>query len=339
MRDDRRLALVTVVMENFDAVRAALHVSGRPPPGLIGAPVPVPEALVAEMGGRLLVVNLAAGRVVGGIALPTPSGMCWPDGGSIWVASMWHDHLMSVDPQTGAVQRTISHPSFNDLHTVVAVDGNLLVTSSGVDAVVEIDPKTGQSPWSWWAGAWPSPVSTARVPDPEADHRGRRYATLDRALHLNSAVLWGDEVLVSAFHTGEILGVSRESGRARTCRDGLDHPHALAWAGTDDSLLCCESARGQVRVLDGQDLTDKVCLSPGLRWVQSACVSGRDTLIFADNPHFGAGRRAQGPARLVEVDTGTGLSTVGLELPAGWRLFSVLALSPEQAAQMDWIDV
>lgn len=324
-------ALLTVVMENFDAVRAALQAAGRPPPGRIGAPVPVPEPLVAEMGGRLLVADLARGRVVGDRGLPTPAGLAWAEGGPLWVTSMWHDAILEVDPANAAIRARISHPAFNDLHTIEAVGDRLLVVSSGADAALELD-MAGALRWSWWAD--PAGASV--------DHRGRRTATLDRALHLNSAIAMGDQIWASAFHTGEIRALRRD-GTATVARDGLDHPHALTRAGPEgglppDTLLCCEAPRGQIRALNTSDFSDAFKMGPGLRWVQAACPSGRGTLLALDNPHFGAGRRALGPARVVELEPQTGKAETRLELPAGWRLFSILPLTARQRAALEWID-
>lgn len=337
-------ALVTVVMENFVEVRAALQAAGRPPPGRIGAPDPVPEALVGQMGGRLLAVDLSRGVVLGERPLPTPSGLCWPDpAGPIWVASMWGDTLLAVDPETGRPLRAVSHPAFNDLHTVVPSGGGLLVTCSGVDAVVELHPDEGpERAWVGWAPPWPTPIPSPERADPQADHRGRRYATLARALHLNSALPWGDGALVSSFHTGELLALGRDDGAVTRLRAGLDHPHALTLAGEDGglpsgSLVLCESPRGAVRALRADDLSDHTTLSPGLRWVQAACPSGRGTLLLLDNPHFGAGRRGAGPPQIVELDPSTGRGTTRLTLPAGWRLFSITPLTDAQTSRIGWL--
>ncbi|MEY3211797.1 MAG: hypothetical protein RIT28_2278 [Pseudomonadota bacterium] len=341
-------ALLTVVMENFVEVRAALQSAGRPPPGRIGAPDPVPEALVERMGGRLLAVDLSRGVVLGERPLPTPSGLCWPDpAGPIWVASMWGDTLLAVNPETGRPDRAVSHPAFNDLHTVVPSGvpsgGRLLVACSGVDAVVELHPDEAPlGAWVGWAPPWPTPIPNPDRADPSADHRGRRYATLGRALHINSALPWGDGVLLSSFHTGELLELGRHDGALTRRRAGLDHPHALTLAGAEGglppgSLVLCESPRGAVRVLHADDLSDHATFSPGLRWVQAACPSGRGTLLLLDNPHFGAGRRGAGPARVLELDPTSGRCATRLELPAGWRLFSLTPLTDAQTSRIGWL--
>ncbi len=336
------LALITVVMENFDAVRAALREGGPPPPGLLGSASAIPEALVEQMGGRLLAVDLDRGRLRGQRALPTPSGLCWPDAeGPLLVASMWGDALLQVDPASGQVCGRVEHPAMNEIHTVTSSVAGPLLTCTGVDALLEL---RSEGPWAWFAPPRPTPVRAPLRPDPAADHRGRRYATLDRGLHLNSALRLGERILASAFHTGEILEIDPVSGDHRVARAGLDHPHALVVAGEEGglpepTLLCCESPRGELRLLDPQDLSDRGRLrAPGLRWLQAAEPSGRGTLLLLDNPHFGLGARGAGPSRLVELDPRTGTSTTRLELPAGWRLLAACPLPPERAARIRWLD-
>ncbi len=47
--------------------------------------------------------------------------------------------VVVFDPATEQVERTISHPWFNDLHHVARIDGRLHVVSTGLDCVLEVD--------------------------------------------------------------------------------------------------------------------------------------------------------------------------------------------------------
>lgn len=46
--------------------------------------------------------------------------------------------VLVYDPARGVVERTFSHPCFNDVHHVARVNGRILVVSTGLDAVVSL---------------------------------------------------------------------------------------------------------------------------------------------------------------------------------------------------------
>ena len=65
--------------------------------------------------------------------------------------------VLVFDPARGVVERTISHPCFNDVHHVARVNGRIHVVSTGLDAVVVLDDEgevasvqsvTGTPTWS-----------------------------------------------------------------------------------------------------------------------------------------------------------------------------------------------
>ena len=48
--------------------------------------------------------------------------------------------VVVFDPAAERVVRTLSHPWFNDVHHVARIDGHLHVVSTGLDAVLVLDP-------------------------------------------------------------------------------------------------------------------------------------------------------------------------------------------------------
>lgn len=94
---------------------------------------------------RIQKIDPATGRVVATIPAPSGggSGMAWAEG-TLWVGQHRARKIHQVDPQTGAILRTIESNRF--VTGVTWVDGELWHgTWEGEDSDVrQIDPKTGQ---------------------------------------------------------------------------------------------------------------------------------------------------------------------------------------------------
>lgn len=337
------IVLVTVVLENFRAVRRAVRRHGRPPPGALGSPGTVPADLIAQMGGRLLAVDWERGEVVREWRLPTPAGLCWPRAdGPLFVASAYEDALLTVTPEDGEVARW-SLPSMSDLHSVVPDGDGFLLTSSGVDAVLRIDAH-GRLDAAWWATAhgWNTAASGQhRQLDIHADHRGSRPPTLHRVLHPTMARRIDGRVVVVSFHKGWVARVDLHTGACTVLRGGLDHPHGLTvippdvcqrWGLSVDGpvWMVCDTGRGCVRLMHGPHLEDCRVFS-GLRWVQDACVTPDGQLFVLDGLHFGRGR---GGHDLVELDPHTGAARKTVSWSADWRLFGLLPLDAARSARI-----
>jgi glutamine cyclotransferase len=95
---------------------------------------------------RICKIDPKTGRVLATIPAPgggACSGMAWAEG-TLWVGQYWDRKIHQVDPETGAVIRTIACSRF--VTGVTWVDGDLWhgTLEGGESDVRRIDPQTGE---------------------------------------------------------------------------------------------------------------------------------------------------------------------------------------------------
>lgn len=88
--------------------------------------------------GLLALFDLSSGELVWQRPLDSPSGVCFI-ADELFVNSMFGNQIFVLD-HVLRVCRGFSASSMNDLHSMVATRRGMLVTSSGLDTVVEYDP-------------------------------------------------------------------------------------------------------------------------------------------------------------------------------------------------------
>jgi glutamine cyclotransferase len=97
-------------------------------------------------GDRIQKIEPQTGRVLATIPAPGnggDSGLAWAEG-SLWVGNYQNRKIYQVDPETGAVLRTIESNRF--VTGVTWVDGELWHATSEADVsdLRRVDPRTGQ---------------------------------------------------------------------------------------------------------------------------------------------------------------------------------------------------
>ncbi len=163
---------------------------------------------------------------------------------------------------------------FSYIHTVKWNTDNsrLLVTSSGVDTIMELSTDSWEVIWGW--NAWEHGINTGQDPRADQPHILTRSAseaetlqrqgknvllvtnpqaeplpTALRAAFINSAEY--DEqgnVIATLFHDGEVLEIRRENDEYTTLIDGLTKPHG--GMQFHDGYLVTDTAGGQVICTD-----------------------------------------------------------------------------------------
>ncbi|MEN0062691.1 MAG: hypothetical protein AAGA48_11110 [Myxococcota bacterium] len=113
-----------------------------------------------------------------------------PDG-QLWQAA--HTEVLRIDPQTLDVTARWSHPSFHNVHSVIAApDQDLVVTATSTDRVLKLDA-TGRLIHTW---------SLAPRELPRGDLRGLDHnAFKPHRCHPNHAEFVGDTLWVTRFAT------------------------------------------------------------------------------------------------------------------------------------------
>ena len=297
---------VSIVVENFSAMRTEIRGHGRPPPGALGSPQPLSEALLAGMGGRVLELDWPTARVVAEHPVPTPAGLAlWRD--EVLVASKFSDHLATLSGHR------IDSPVLNDAHGLHVDEAGIWVACAGNDSVHRL-ADDGTPTWSWWANDHGLDRDPTGQRVTRATGQARR-ATLRRAAHPNSVLPGNEGTLATLFHQGSVVRIG-PTGTWSTVLGGLDHPHSIR--RTDEGYSLCDSGRGRVLLLDeGFGTTGGF---DGMRWVQDAVVT-RDDVIALDVHFFGRGVRDPVGNRVVGLRSGA-----CLELPVDWRPAALLVL-------------
>jgi len=177
-----------------------------------------------------------------GNLLGNPAGYCFADG-HIYMNDFEAGNIfrIGVHPEPGKLLQRISHPYFNDLHSLERTSRGLLAACSGTDLIVEVDLH-GRILWEWWAaehGYTVTPSGEERASGRGGEHRNRYYHTRYQATHVNCATVrdagsWpGAEryILCLLFHQGKLLQIDRSRPAAEQegelILDGLARPHSL----------------------------------------------------------------------------------------------------------------
>lgn len=246
-----------------------------PPDGELGPSVSVPPDFI----GLMQVYDWDTGAVVWRSAwqncIITPYGFCFADG-VMYVADLEGSHIFEVDTGNhwGEPLKRISHPYLNDLHTIERTARGLLVTSSGVDAVLELG-LDGALLWDWWASDHGYDMTPAGVVRPSArgrEHRDQYYHTRYQTTHVNSAVVDGDDeryVLALLFHQGRLIRIDRHkplhAQSGEVVLDGLFRPHGLE--RTPSGWIFANSVGGELVLLDrALCVSDRITYEGG--WIQ-----------------------------------------------------------------------
>ena len=263
-----------------------------------------------DFGGLFAILDLSKKRIINKVQLPQPTGFVISNGG-IFVNSMKENCIYRLSTSL-KVEDRITNPLFNDLHTIVKTTRGFLVTSTGIDTILEVG-RNGETLWSHWLTDEKkysrTPGGSIRIISKDLDHRNYSYSTLEQTTHVNSAT-YKDEnsILATLFHQGIILEVDRKTGRTKKITNGLWCPHSIR--RYKNSWLLSDS-RNNSAILYNRDFTSKKVFKGDFDWVQDALLDEKtDRLFIADsNKH-----------RIIVVDLATGLyDQIGYSKK--WRIF------------------
>ena len=280
--------------------------------GILGASVPKPK----PRGGKLVIVDWEKKEIVWETEAPTPAGFVF-ENEKYRVCDELGDQVVTINSR-GDVCSFISHPFFNYLHDIDRLNDRFLVTSTGVDAILEFS-RSGKLLFEWHAvlhGYTKTPTGITREIDFDADHRGIRYATLDRTAHINSAAYFddfGERILTTFFHRGQLVSIDKLTGDYQVIYDGLDHPHAIH-RGIDGGFIFSETGVNKVHVLD-ESLKPVKSFDNihGCEWIQDSIFNPSGNILIGD----------ANKARIIEVSYPDFMLLDVFEYDHNWKLFKV----------------
>lgn len=241
-----------------------------------------------EFGGSVVLVDpfqLNKGFLVE-VPVPLAFGMCIREqDSSLYVTS----GTVLSQIKGGECINKLNNTLFNDLHSLtLSTSGNLLVASTGVDAILEVDfDDASHVFWDWLAtenGYGTTGDGNKRCIDREKNYQQTVTTTPDHTTHLNTALNDSPRrILATLFHQGELIEIDRESRQSRVILSGLKSPHNIR--RRNSGFMLCDTRANRVLLLDEEFriATDLQC---EFDWVQDAIELERGNCYFvADSNH------------------------------------------------------
>lgn len=237
----------------------------------------------AYTGGMFMIYDWEQNQPIWQIDIDRPSGFCWYNN-LLYINSLRMSDIIILDGN-GYEQGRISHPYFNDLHSIVPTTQGFLVTSTGIDSILEID-QHGTLLYHWCAVDQGYPLMENGCPreiDFSLDHRYFVYHTPTHTTHPNSAILTESEEIIytTLFKQGSIISIDRKSNKAKTLVSGLKHPHDLRPYPSGGWIV--SDSRGNQTLLFDENWKLVRCISKDFNWVNSSAPLSDGSIIIADS--------------------------------------------------------
>lgn len=261
-----------------------------------------------------------------GATLMFPFGFCFADG-FLYLVDQWGCAVFAIDVQDepGRLLRRISHPHLNDVHSVVRTSRGLLVTSSGTDAILELD-HDGELLYEWWAadhGYTETPSGIGRVSERGLEHRDKLYHSRYQATHVNEALFRDPDerfLLGLLMLPGRVVQIDRHAPEpdqhAEVLLDQLANPHGLR--RTPSGWMVTNTNANEVLLMDDQFRVDGRIYYEAA-WIHDALMLSTGDVVLNDP------RRAM----LVQFSGPPWRLTRAVPYPKNWRLFRLQELSSE----------
>ncbi|NQU84417.1 MAG: hypothetical protein HQ541_01530 [Mariniphaga sp.] len=209
---------------------------------------------------------------------------------------------------------TIDHPWLSYIHTVRFNNkgDRILVSSSGLDIILEFELENGECIWEWlaWENGFDTgfdPVNNVEfrltrskqkakifiengidynlITNPQNDH----LPTAMRTAFINTAEYDSNgDILATLFHSGSVIRINKNNLSWINIIKGLSKPHGCSTYS--NTYIVTDTAHGQIIIFDSKK---QIQLSfrkePGkpdsmedLEWLQTSCVSDK-TIITVDS--------------------------------------------------------
>lgn len=198
------------------------------------------------------------------------------------------EHIARMNDK-GEIDLEIRSPLLTQVRSLRRTERGLLVTASGVDAILKFS-LSGELIWSWWAtehGYDQAYGGDSRFIDKKIDHRLKNYPGRLQTTHLNSAIIDpydNTKLLTILFYQGKLIRIDRESLEHEIVISGLNGAHHIR--AHSKGYMLSNSRKGEVLIYDKNfQLIETV---PGtnrffpIKWVQDAIETPFGTHLIAD---------------------------------------------------------
>lgn len=240
-----------------------------------------------ELGGMIELVHWESKSVVWQIEVESPAGLYYEPSGLLYVNSIRQGKILIISMNKKEIIDTIDNPYFNKPHSLTKTTNGFLVSSTGVDAIVEVN-REGDTLFSLFftdCGYHFDQIGNKRIIDKEVNHQGVEYPSLHQTTHVNYARYLDDsenQIVATLFHIGELVVVDKETQTSTVRLDGLKNPHNFKPAGKQ--FLLCNTCGNTVFMLDrGFSISRVVQFDSWMPWIQDAIwIPQTDTILVAD---------------------------------------------------------
>ena len=284
-----------------------------------------------EPGGKLQLFEhdgtLGGIKSLGELFLTKPFGMHYIAGEGLYFITglpcsedgvSGDEHIVRMN-DNGEIDLEIRSPLLTQVRSLRRTESGILVTSSGVDALLEFD-LAGNLIWSWWGteqGYDKAYGGGTRVIDKAIDHRLKNYPGRLQTTHLNSAIVDpydASKVLTILFYQGKVARIDKETLNTEIVISDLNGAHHIR--PHSGGYMLSNSRNGEVLLFDKN--FQQVGKIPGtnkyfpVKWVQDAVETPFGTHLIGDCNAFKLRERnAQGrektfsthmPNRLFQIE-------------------------------------
>ena len=209
------------------------------------------------------------------------------------------EHILRLNDQ-GEIDLVIKHPLFSQLRSLRRTKNGLLITSSGIDAILEVDLQ-GEIIWSWFGteqGYSTKYGSAERTIDRDFDHRTLCYPGRLQTTHLNSAIVDpydASKILTILFYQGKVARIDRATLELDIVIEDLNGAHHIR--PHSKGYMLSNSRKGETRIFDRnfKPLNTIAGTSPlfPVKWVQDTIELPSGSHLIADCNSFNLRERDQ----------------------------------------------
>ncbi len=213
---------------------------------------------------------------------------------------------------------------FNDIHGLAeSSDGNILVVSTGVDGILEINPSNStQTLWDWLAtenGYDKNSKGEKRKIDRDLDYQQIRTSTPEHTTHINCCIKKdNNKILATLFHQGKLVEIDKKTKTSKVLLDGLKCPHFIR--ERNDGYILSDTLNNRVLLLDTNFKIKKI-IEKDYNWIQDTIVLGNGNLLLGDSNN----------TRIVKLDkNGNELEILYMKKDSR-KIFSFLSITKSEA--------
>jgi len=162
------------------------------------------------------------------------------------------EHILRLNDQ-GEIDLIIKHPLFSQMRSLRRTKNGLLVTSSGIDAILEVNLQ-GEIIWDWFAteqGYSTRYGGGERTIDRNFDHRTLCYSGKLQTTHLNSAIVDPydeSKILTILFYQGKVVRIDRKTLSLEPVIENLNGAHHIR--SHSKGYMLSNSRKGETHIYD-----------------------------------------------------------------------------------------